>query len=137
MPISGPTMAGAFLRNSCRITIATENHARRRTSTPPRHTLRKAVSRSLSPVRRAPGIARRAAEALLDANQLIVFGKPVGARQRAGLDLPAIGRDREVGDRRILGLARAVRDHRAIAGAPRRIDGLQGFGQRSDLIQLY
>ena len=39
------------------------------------------------------------------------------AAQRAGLDLARVGRDREVGDRRVLGLARAVRDDGRVAGA--------------------
>jgi hypothetical protein len=38
------------------------------------------------------------AQLFLDADQLVVFGEPVGARQRAGLDLAAIGRDGEIGD---------------------------------------
>ena len=85
---------------------------------------------------RAAGIERRFAELLLDADQLVVLGEPVGARQRAGLDLPAIGRDREIGDRRILGLAGAVRHHRAIAGAQRDLDRVQRLGQRADLVDL-
>src|SRR5262249_27965086 len=56
-----------------------------------------------------PSIACGGAELLLDADELVVLGEAVGARERAGLDLPAIGRDGEIGDRRILGLARAVR----------------------------
>jgi hypothetical protein len=55
-----------------------------------------------------------AADIFLDADQLVVLGQPVRARQRAGLDLAAVGGDREVGDGRILGLARAVRHHRRV-----------------------
>src|SRR6185437_574355 len=74
---------------------------------------RKALQRNilgiaLSPQHGASGIYGRSAELLLDADQLVVFGQPVGARQRPGLDLPAIRRDREIGDRRILGLARPM-----------------------------
>src|SRR5437763_16782860 len=61
--------------------------------------------------RRAAGIARLRAELLLDAQELVVFCGAVGTRQRAGLDLPAIGGDREVGDGGVLGFARAVRHH--------------------------
>ena len=43
----------------------------------------------------------------------LYFADAVGAAGRAGLDLPAAGADREVGDRRVLGLAGAVRDDRA------------------------
>src|SRR3546814_19322329 len=44
---------------------------------------------------RGSGIARHVAELFLDADQLVVFGEPVRAREAAGLDLSAIGRDRE------------------------------------------
>ncbi len=50
-------------------------------------------------------------------SRLVVLGQSVGARQRAGLDLPAVRGHRQVGDGGILGLARAVRHHRALAGA--------------------
>ena len=73
---------------------------------------------------------------LLDPDQLVVLGEPVGARQRAGLDLPAIGGDGEVGDRRILGFAGAVRHDGAIAGAHRHFDGLQRLRQGADLVDL-
>src|SRR5581483_4659142 len=52
----------------------------------------------------AAGIFRLAAQLLLDADELVVFGEPVGTGEAAGLDLPAICGDGEVGDRRILGL---------------------------------
>ena len=55
-------------------------------------------------------IARLVAQLLLDADQLVVLGEPVGARQRAGLDLAGVGGDRDVGDGGVLGLAGAVRD---------------------------
>src|ERR1017187_8378712 len=54
---------------------------------------------------------RLRAQFLLDPQQLIVLGGAVGARQRAGFDLPAIGGDCEVGDSGILGFAGAVRHH--------------------------
>src|SRR4051794_17661703 len=46
----------------------------------------------------AAGKESRFAKAFLDADQLVVFGKAIGTRERAGLDLAAIGRDREVGN---------------------------------------
>src|SRR5258708_25167743 len=58
--------------------------------------------------RRFPRIFRLRSQFLLDAQQLIVLGGAVGARQRTGFDLAAIGRDREVGDGGILGLAGTV-----------------------------
>ncbi len=50
--------------------------------------------------------------------------------------LPAVRRDGEVGDRRVFGLARAVRHDRAVARFVRDLDGLQRFGQRADLVDL-
>ncbi len=56
--------------------------------------------------------------------------------QRAGLDLSAIGRHRQIGDGGILGLARAVAHHRLVGGAVRGIDCIQCFRQRTDLVHL-
>src|SRR3954453_23157053 len=57
------------------------------------------------------GVASRVVELLLDAQQLVVLGDPLGPSGRPGLDLAAVGRDREVGDRGVLGLAGAVAPH--------------------------
>ena len=65
--------------------------------------------------RRATRITRGAAQVFFDAQQLIVFGDPIGARKRAGLDLAGVGGDGQVGDERIFGFAGAMRDDR---GAP-------------------
>ena len=56
------------------------------------------------------GVHRALAELEADAEELVVLGDAVRARQAARLDLPRVGRDREVGDERVLGLARAVAD---------------------------
>ena len=61
---------------------------------------------------------------------------PIGACQRAGLDLPAVRRHRQIGDGRVLGLARPVRHHRRVTGALRHLDRGQRLGQRADLIDL-
>ena len=45
----------------------------------------------------------------------LYFATRSRAGGRAGLDLPAVGGDREVGDRGVLGLARAVAHHAAVA----------------------
>ena len=66
------------------------------------------------------GVAGARAELLLDPQQLVVLGDPVRARRRARLDLAGVRRDREVGDRRVLGLAGAVRDHGACSRRPGR-----------------
>ena len=55
---------------------------------------------------------------------------------RAGLDLAGAERDREVGDRRVLGLARAVRHDRRVAVLVREPHGLDRLGQRPDLVDL-
>ena len=57
-------------------------------------------------------------------------------RQGAGLDLPGAAADRDVGDRGVLGLAGAVRDHRRVAGAARQAHGVQRLRQRADLVHL-
>ena len=56
--------------------------------------------------------------------------------ERAGLDLPAVGGDGEIGDGGIFRLARAVRHHRGVAGLVRHLDGGQRLGQRADLVDL-
>src|SRR5258707_8412011 len=108
MPRIGPATRRIRLRSSAAMLIAVKNHASTQASI--------LVSPeaawncgSASPQHALPGMARGGAEQLLDADELVVLGEPVGARERAGLDLPAIGGDGEVGDGRVLGLARAVR----------------------------
>ncbi len=52
-----------------------------------------------------PGVHRRFAQLLFDAQQLVELGYPVTAARRAGLDLPGVHRHHQVSDRRVLGLA--------------------------------
>src|SRR5262245_3097928 len=73
----------------------------------------------------AAGVTGLVAQLLFDADQLVIFGKPVRSRQRAGFDLPGVGGNRDVGDGGILGLPRAVRDHGVVASALRHTDGVQ------------
>jgi hypothetical protein len=49
-------------------------------------------------------VAGRVVEILLDPQQLVVLGHPVGTRRSAGLDLAAVGSDRKIGNRGVLGL---------------------------------
>ena len=56
----------------------------------------------------------RLAELLLDAQQLVVLGDPVGPGRGAGLDLAAVGGHGQVGDGGVLGLPRAVRHHAGV-----------------------
>src|SRR5688572_1541809 len=57
----------------------------------------------------APRVRRVPTQRLLDPQELVVLRHAVRARRRAGLDLAAAGGHGEVGDRRVLGLARTVR----------------------------
>ena len=83
-----------------------------------------------------PAYARAGAELLFDPQQLVVLGDAVGAARRAGLDLAGAGADGEIGDRRVFGLARAVRDDAGVAGVARHRHGVERFGDGADLIQL-
>src|SRR5690242_17475680 len=67
--------------------------------------------------RRAPTERGRIVEIFFDAQQLVVLRDTVGASRRAGLDLAAVGRHREIGDGRVFGLAGAVRHDRGVARA--------------------
>ena len=66
----------------------------------------------------------------------LYFATRSRARRGAGLDLAGVGGDGEVGDRRVLGLARAVRDHGRVAVALRQLDRVERLGQRADLVHL-
>src|SRR5438445_9685918 len=52
---------------------------------------------------------------LFDAQQLIVFGYPVGAAEGASLDLARVRSHCDIRDGRIFGFAGAVTNHRRIA----------------------
>ena len=83
-----------------------------------------------------PAVRGGLAEHRLDAQQLVVLGDSVGAGRRAGLDLAAVGGDGEVGDGDVLGLARAVRHDRRVGVAGGELDGVEGLGERADLVDL-
>jgi len=97
---------------------------------------RRGTSSSRQPGRRT-GVPSRLVELLLDAQQLVVLGDSLGTGRRARLDLPGVGGHRQVGDGGVLRLARAVRDDGAVARLPRHVDGVERFGDRTDLIQLH
>src|SRR4051812_47538679 len=59
----------------------------------------------------APGVSGRVLELLLDAQELVVLRYALGAGRGSGLDLTAVRGHGEVGDRGVLGLARAVAHH--------------------------
>ena len=56
--------------------------------------------------------------------------------EAAGLDLAGVRRHREIGDRRVLGLAGAMADDRRVAGAVRDLHHLERLGERADLVEL-
>src|SRR5450830_47546 len=82
------------------------------------------------------GVTAGVVQLLLDAEQLVVLVDPLAARRGARLDLTAVDRHGQVRDRRVLGLTRTVRDHRGVAVALRERHGVEGLGQRADLVQL-
>mmetsp|Transcript_13132 Transcript_13132/g.55007 ORF Transcript_13132/g.55007 Transcript_13132/m.55007 type:complete len:343 (+) Transcript_13132:888-1916(+) len=83
-----------------------------------------------------PGVGRGLAELLLDTQQLVVLGKALGAAGRAGLDLAGGEAHGEVSNESVLSLAGAVRGHDAPAGALGHLHGLDGLGDRTDLVDL-
>src|SRR6266487_125761 len=60
-------------------------------------------------------IRRLRAQLFLDPQELVVLRDAVGSRGRACLDLSRVRRHRKVGDRRVLGLAGAVRHDDPVA----------------------
>src|SRR5665213_987083 len=93
-----------------------------------------ATANGFASARRAPasaakyrpaGEARPLAEGLLDPQKLVVLGDALAAGRRPGLDLSRAGRDREIGDRDVLGLARTVRHNGGVAGGARHRDRLE------------
>src|SRR6516162_7673767 len=85
--------------------------------------------------RLAPRVAHRP-ELGLDAQQLVVLGGAIRARQRAGLDLGGGGGDGDVGDGAVLGLAGAVRYHCGVVRLLGHVDALERLGERADLVRL-
>src|SRR5438477_12377125 len=124
MPRTGTTTCPACLRMSCStpMSVSESQAIQPRQAKATRSDLRshhcgkndsrgqRVASASIEWAR--PGIAGIGSQLLLDAQELVVFGEPVGAREGAGLDLAAAGGHGEIGNGRILGLARAVRHHR-------------------------
>src|SRR5208283_1206545 len=77
---------------------------------------RSSTGRRSLPQRLSSGEASGGAQVFLDAQKLVVFGDAVGTARRAGLDLAGIGRYHQVGNERVLGFTRAVRDDRRVTG---------------------
>ena len=65
------------------------------------------------------------------------FASAIAAAQRTGLDLAAIRRHRDVRNRRIFGFAGAMAEDGGVAIGLRELDGVQRFGERTDLVHLH
>ena len=86
--------------------------------------------------RLSSGEACGAAQVFLDAQQLVVLRRSIGARQRSGLDLPGISCDGQICDEWILRFAGAMRDDRRATMSVRELDAIQCLRKRADLIDL-
>src|SRR5688572_15983638 len=84
-----------------------------------------------------PAVFCLVAQLLSNSQQLVVLRVAITAAWRAGLDLTAVLGHRNVSDRCILGLARAMADHRGIPVAHRKLDSLESFAQCADLVHLH
>ena len=93
------------------------------------------VKASLPPVA-AIFRTRRPCPIGLDLQEPVVFGDPLAAAGRAGLDLAAAHGHGEVGQEGVLGLAGAVRDHVAPAGLLAHLNRFDRLGDRADLVEL-
>src|SRR5713226_1357295 len=86
--------------------------------------------------RRSAVEAGGGAKFFFDAKELIVFGNAVGAAGGAGFDLAGGGGDGEIGDEGVLGFAGAMGNDGVVAGFACQFDGVDGFGDAADLVQL-
>src|SRR5262249_29229981 len=81
-------------------------------------------------------VARRRRQLLGDDEQPVVLRGALGTRRSARLDLTGGGRDGEIGDERVLGLAGAMRDDVAVARLGRARHRGARLRQRPDLVHL-
>src|SRR5450759_4293763 len=79
-------------------------------------------------------IDTRVGEILLDAQEPVVLRDALGAAKRARLYEARVHGDREVCDRRVLRLARAVGDDRDVSRRLRDPHRLERLGDRADLV---
>ena len=73
---------------------------------------------------------------VLDAEQLVVLGNTLGTGRSTGLDLAGIQSHSQVSNGGILGLTRAVRGNGGVASLVSHLDGFQGLGNGTDLVQF-
>ena len=73
---------------------------------------------------------------LLDSEELVVLGNTIGAAKRAGFDLSRVRGDCDVSDGGVFCFTRAMGDDSGVAVLFREFDGVEGFGQRTDLVHF-
>src|SRR3954469_5992297 len=83
-----------------------------------------------------PAVERSRIELLFDPQKLVVFGHAVGARGGAGLDLPRVHGDSQVGDRGVFRLAAAMAGNAGVAIPMGQMNRRDGFGERADLVHF-
>src|SRR5690242_18129620 len=72
----------------------------------------------------------------LNLEQAIILREPLRARHRTHLNLSRSGRDRQIGQKRILRLARARRNDGPVPGLAGTVDHRKRFGDGPDLVHL-
>src|SRR5262249_21735271 len=81
-------------------------------------------------------VCRSSARFWLYAEKAIVFGEPFRARQRSVLEEIALPANGKVGCPVVFGFAATYTDGHLPAGGARQLQGVQGAGQRADLVHL-
>lgn len=76
------------------------------------------------------------AEFFFDAQKLVVLGNALGTSRCASLDLTGVGGNCEVSNGDVFGLAGTVRGHRTVAVTVCFLNRIEGFGERTDLVDL-
>src|SRR5690625_4727170 len=71
-----------------------------------------------------------------NAQQTVVLGNAIRAAQRTGLDLSGRRGHRQVGNGGVFGFPGAMGDYSGVACVLGHLDGVEGFRQRADLIEL-
>ena len=82
------------------------------------------------------GVLSGGAELLLDLEQTVVLGDTLATGRGTGLDLAGVLCHGEVGDGGVRGFAGTVGDHGGEAVLGGQLDGVKGFGDGTDLVQL-
>ena len=76
------------------------------------------------------------AKFFFDSQKLIVLGDTIGTRERAGLDLPGVRRHSDVSYGCVFRLTRSMADYSCVPILLGKLDSVQGFSERADLVHL-